>query len=68
MTSLGDRLRDPDIRAGARRSAAGLSTAVGASVGSLTSRTRRDARPTGEPSPVATNTIPDEVPPSSPNS
>jgi phage shock protein PspC (stress-responsive transcriptional regulator) len=71
MTSLGDRLRDPDIRAGARRSAAGLSTAVGASVGALTSRTRRQAPPspeTGVPGAAARQDVPGEVPPSWPTS
>ena len=63
MTSLGDRLRDPDVRAGARRSAAGLYAAVGASVGAFTSRARRDDRPTGEHSPAAPQHNPDEVPP-----
>ncbi len=67
MTSLGDRLRDPDVRAGARRSAAGLSTAVGASVGALASRTRRDVPPgamTGTRSSAAPEDTPDEVAPS----
>jgi phage shock protein PspC (stress-responsive transcriptional regulator) len=41
MTSLGDRLRDPEVRAGARRSAAGLSAAVGASIEEIAARTRR---------------------------
>jgi phage shock protein PspC (stress-responsive transcriptional regulator) len=70
MTSLGDRLRDPDVRAGARRSAAGLSTAVGASVGALTSRARRQAPPSpevGVPGPAARGDAPDEVPPPWPN-
>lgn len=45
MTSLGDRLRDPEVRAGARRSAAGLSAAVGASVEEIAARTRRGESP-----------------------
>lgn len=49
MTSLGDRLRDPEVRAGARRSAAGLSTAVGASVEEIAARTRRGESPRSSP-------------------
>jgi hypothetical protein len=45
MTSLGDRLRDPEVRAAARRSAAGLSAAVGASVEDIAARTRRGEKP-----------------------
>jgi hypothetical protein len=47
MTALGDRLRDPEVRDGARRAAAGLSTAVGASVDELGRRGRRNGTPTG---------------------
>jgi|GEM_PF-2781326 len=42
MTALGDRLRDPEVQDGARRAAAGLSTAVGATVDELGRRGRRD--------------------------
>jgi phage shock protein PspC (stress-responsive transcriptional regulator) len=38
ITELGDRLRDPEVRSGARRTANSLSTAVGASVGELRGR------------------------------
>lgn len=41
LTSLGDRLRDPEVRDGARRAATGVSTAVGASVDELSARARR---------------------------
>ncbi len=41
LTSLGDRLRDPEVRDGARRAATGVSTAVGASVDELAARARR---------------------------
>ncbi|MCW2717901.1 PspC domain-containing protein [Pseudonocardia sp.] len=40
LTSLGDRLRDPEVREGARRAATGVSTAVGASVDELAARAR----------------------------
>jgi len=40
LTSLGDRLRDPEVRVGARRAATGVSTAVGASVDELAARAR----------------------------
>ncbi len=46
MTAMGDRLRDPEVRAGARRAAAGLSTAVGASVDQFGRRGRRHGPPT----------------------
>jgi phage shock protein PspC (stress-responsive transcriptional regulator) len=50
MTALGDRLRDPEVRDGARRAAAGLSTAVGTSVDELGRRGRRNgARADGPP-------------------
>jgi len=45
MTSLGDRLRDPEVRAAARRSATGLSAAVGASAEEIAARTRRGQTP-----------------------
>lgn len=41
LTSLGDLLRDPEVRVGARRAATGVSTAVGASVDELAARARR---------------------------
>lgn len=41
LTSLGDRLRDPEVRIGARRAATGVSTAVGASVDEIAARARR---------------------------
>ncbi len=41
MTALGERLRDPDVQAGARRAAAGFSAAVTASFDELGRRTRR---------------------------
>jgi phage shock protein PspC (stress-responsive transcriptional regulator) len=50
MTALGDRLRTPEVREGARRTLAGLSTAVEASVGELGSRARR-SRSATEPAP-----------------
>ncbi len=45
MTALGDRLRDPEVTAGARRTAAGLSAAVGASVEEISARSRRRQPP-----------------------
>jgi hypothetical protein len=50
ITALGDRLRTPEVREGARRTIAGLSGAVEASVGELGNRTRR-SRSTAEPEP-----------------
>jgi hypothetical protein len=51
MTALGDRLRDPEVRAGARRAAVGLSKAVGASVDEL-GRRGRNGKPTPGDGPV----------------
>ncbi len=45
LTSLGDRLRDPEVRDRARRSSAGISTAVAASVDAVATRVRRDTPP-----------------------
>jgi phage shock protein C len=50
MTGLGDRLRTPEVREGTRRTIAGLSSAVEASVGELGNRTRR-SRSAAEPQP-----------------
>lgn len=50
MTELGDRLRTPEVREGTRRTLAGLSTAVEASVGQVGNRARR-GRPADEPPP-----------------
>ncbi|MHA6619159.1 PspC domain-containing protein [Pseudonocardia sp. DLS-67] len=50
MTELGDRLRTPEVREGTRRTLAGLSTAVEASVGQAGDRERR-SRPADEPPP-----------------
>jgi phage shock protein PspC (stress-responsive transcriptional regulator) len=47
MTALGDRLRTPEVREGTRRTLAGLSTAVEASVGEIGGRARR-SRPAPE--------------------
>jgi phage shock protein PspC (stress-responsive transcriptional regulator) len=41
-TALGDRLRTPEVQAGARKAAAGVSEAVTASVEELARRVRRD--------------------------
>lgn len=41
LTSLGERLRDPEVRVGARRAATGVSTALGASVDEIAARARR---------------------------
>ena len=41
MTKLGDRLREPEVRAGAQRAAVGLAAAVGASAEELRRRGRR---------------------------
>jgi phage shock protein PspC (stress-responsive transcriptional regulator) len=52
MTELGDRLRTPEVREGTRRTLAGLSTAVEASVGELGGRARRSRPAAGaEPPP-----------------
>jgi phage shock protein PspC (stress-responsive transcriptional regulator) len=45
MTNLGQRLRDPQVQAGARQAATGLSTAITASVDQLGRRGRRDEPP-----------------------
>jgi phage shock protein C len=50
MTALGDRLRTPEVREGTRRTIAGLSSAVEASVSELGNRTRRSGS-TAEPEP-----------------
>ncbi len=49
MTALGERLRDPEVKEGARRAAVGLSAAVTASIDELGRRTRR-AEPPRPPS------------------
>jgi phage shock protein PspC (stress-responsive transcriptional regulator) len=54
LTGLGDRLRAPEVQEGARRTLAGLSAAVDASVEEIGSRVRRDrpepgASPSGGP-------------------
>jgi phage shock protein PspC (stress-responsive transcriptional regulator) len=71
ITSLGDRLRDPEVHDRGRRSTAGLHTAVAASVDAVATRVRRDSPPAPDnerpttPSPVD---VADEVPPSWPTS
>ena len=70
ITSLGDRLRDPEVRDRVRRSTAGLHTAVAAGVDAVATRVRRDSPPAPDnerptPSPVD---VADEVPPSWPPS
>jgi phage shock protein PspC (stress-responsive transcriptional regulator) len=45
VTSLGQRLRDPQVQAGARQAASSLSTAISASVDQLGRRGRRDEPP-----------------------
>ncbi|GEL20950.1 hypothetical protein PA7_47870 [Pseudonocardia asaccharolytica DSM 44247 = NBRC 16224] len=42
MTAFGDRLRSPQVQASARRATANLSTALGASMRALDSRSRRN--------------------------
>ena len=70
VTSLGDRLRDPEVHDRARRSTAGLHTAVAASVDAMATRVHRDNPPAPDnerptPSPVD---VADEMPPSWPTS
>jgi phage shock protein PspC (stress-responsive transcriptional regulator) len=52
MTALGDRLRTPEVREGTRRTLAGLSSAVEASVEELGNRARR-SRPAPDSGPPA---------------
>jgi hypothetical protein len=68
ITSLGDRLREPEVPERARHSTAGLSTAVAAGVDPVVTLARRDSPPAPDnerptPSPVD---VADEVPPSWP--
>jgi phage shock protein PspC (stress-responsive transcriptional regulator) len=66
MTSLGDRLREPEVGERGRRSAAGLSTAVVASVDTVAPRVRRDNPPVQDnegPGPLPGGGA-DEAPPS----
>lgn len=65
ITSPGDRLREAEVRERARRSAAGLSTAVVACVDAVAARVRRDSPPGQDdehPTPLPGDFV-DEVPP-----
>jgi phage shock protein PspC (stress-responsive transcriptional regulator) len=61
LTGFGDRLRDPEVQEGARRTLAGLSAAVDASVGEIGSRVRR-GRPEPEGSPPSQPDAPPKQP------
>jgi phage shock protein PspC (stress-responsive transcriptional regulator) len=59
MTAFGDRLRDPEVQAGARRAADGLSAAVSASFDELGRRTRRTEQPPTQGAPGSDEQPPD---------